>query len=241
MMRLALRIGPRLHDSLVIVATLSSSAGLACDPPQPAEYLIHHEIYGDVGRHVITFSCRGEDLVVETVIEGEVKVLAVPLFKRNGTYREVWRGDRLIAFESRIVDNGEVYEVNARAEGDRTVIEGRRGRTEAPPTIVSNHPWNHQVIDRTLLFDTQRGRLQDVQVAPAGTETIMVGGRALAAQKYNITGDLRRELWYDEAGNWLQSRLEHNGATITLTRMPVPAPPGLRDASAARQTGRDRQ
>ena len=118
--------------------------------------------------------------------------------------------------------------MNARAEGDRTVIEGRRGRTEAPPTIVSNHPWNHQVIDRTLLFDTQRGRLQDVQVAPAGTETIMVGGRALAAQKYNITGDLRRELWYDEAGN-------------TLTRMPVPAPPGLRDASAARQTGRDRQ
>ena len=66
MMRLALRIGPRLHDLLVIVATLSSSAGLACDPPQPAEYLIHHEIYGDVGRHVITFSCRGEDLVVET-------------------------------------------------------------------------------------------------------------------------------------------------------------------------------
>ena len=33
-----------------------------------------------------------------------------------------------------------------------------------------------------------------------------------------MTGDLERELWYDHAGNWLQSRLEHDGAKITLTR-----------------------
>jgi hypothetical protein len=192
---------------------------LACShPPERAEYAIHHETYGEVGRHVITFACDGEDLVVETEIEGEVKVLMVPLFKRDGTYREVWRDNRLVAFDSRIVDNGEVYEVIARAEGDHTMINGRRGRIEAPPTIVSNHPWNHDVIERTLLFDTQRGRLQKVQVTPAGADTISVAGRVVEAQKYRITGDLERELWYDDAGNWLQSRLEHDGAKITLTR-----------------------
>jgi hypothetical protein len=156
--------------------------------------------------------------VVETRIEGEVKVLMVPLFTRDGRYREVWRGDRLIAFDSHIVDNGEVYDVRARANGDRTVIDGRRGRIEAPPTIVSNHPWNHEVIERTLLFDTQRGRLQEVEVTSGGTETITVAGGKVEAQKYRITGDLERELWYDDAGNWLQSRLEHDGAQITLTR-----------------------
>jgi Domain of unknown function (DUF6134) len=183
-----------------------------------AEYAIYHESYGQVGRHVITFSCHGDDLVVETTIAGEVKVLMVPLFKRDATYREVWRGDRLIAFDSHMVDNGEIYEVHARADGDHTVIDGRRGRIEAPPTIVSNHPWNHDVILRTLLFDTQRGRLQHVQVTPAGTETITVAGSMIAAQKYLVTGDLERELWYDAAGNWLQSRLEHDGAKITLIR-----------------------
>jgi hypothetical protein len=50
----------------------------------------------------MTFSCDGEDLIVETEIAGAVKVLTVPLFKRDGVYREVWRGDRLIAFDSRI-------------------------------------------------------------------------------------------------------------------------------------------
>jgi hypothetical protein len=148
----------------------------------------------------------------------------VPLFTRDGRYREVWRDDRLIAFDSRIVDNGEVYEVRARANGDRTLIDGRRGRIAAPPTVVSNHPWNHEVIERTLLFDTQRGRLQEVEVAPAGSETITVAGRKVAAQKYRMTGGLERELWYDDAGNWLQSRLEHDGAKITLTRR---SPSGL--------------
>jgi Family of unknown function (DUF6134) len=206
---------------LLVIAGLSlpGTAALACpEPPERAEFAIHHETYGEIGRHVIDFSCDGDDLVVETTIEGEVKVLMVPLFKRDGTYREIWREGRLIAFDSHIVDNGEVYEVRARAEGDHTVIKGRRGRIEAPPTIVFNHPWNRAVIERTLLFDTQRGRLQEVDVTPVGTETITVDGRKIEAQKYRITGDLERELWYDGAGNWLQSRLEHDGARITLTR-----------------------
>jgi hypothetical protein len=206
---------------LLVIATLvlPIAPALACPhPAERVEYAIHHETYGEIGRHVITFSCQGDDVVVETTIEGKVKVLMVPLFKRSGSYREVWRGDRLIAFDSRTEDNGEVYEVSARAGRDRTVIQGRRGRIEAPPTVVSNHPWNHEVVGRTLLFDTQRGRLQKVQVTPSGTETITVAGRRVAAQKYLVTGDLERELWYDAAGNWLQSRLEHDGAEITLIR-----------------------
>ena len=210
---------PTCYLLLAAALLLPGSAALACpDPPERAEYAIHHETYGEVGQHVITFSCDGNDLVVETTIEGEVKVLMVPLFTRDGWYREVWRGDRLIAFDSHIVDNGEVYDVRARANGDRTVINGRRGRIEAPPTIVSNHPWNHEVIERTLLFDTQRGRLQEVEVTLAGRETVTIAGRKVEAQKYRITGDLERELWYDDTGNWLQSRLEHDGAQITLTR-----------------------
>jgi Domain of unknown function (DUF6134) len=203
----------------LVLSIAGSGVSHACThPPERVEYAIHHETYGDVGRHVITFSCQNDDLVVDTKIEGEVRLLAIPLFKRAGTYHEVWRGDRLIAFDSRIVDNGEAYEVHARAAGEHTIIDGRRGRIEAPADVVSNHPWNYAVLERALLFDTQRGRLQRVQVTPAGTETITLAGRAVAARKYLITGDLERELWYDHAGNWLQSRLEYDGAEITLTR-----------------------
>lgn len=196
-----------------------AGASSACPhPPGEAAYAIRTGTQGEIGRHVIRFTCADDDLVVETEIEGEVTVLTIPVFKRHGSYREVWRGDRLIDFHSRIVDNGEAYEVSARAAGERTIIEGRQGRIVAPATVVSNHPWNHAVVDRRLLFDTREGKLQNVQVQPAGTERLIVAGREIETRKYHITGDLERDLWYDEDGNWVQSRLEHRGDEITLTR-----------------------
>lgn len=196
-----------------------AGASSACPhPPGEAAYAIRTGTQGEIGRHVIRFTCADDDLVVETEIEGEVTVLTIPVFKRHGSYREVWRGDRLIDFHSRIVDNGEAYEVSARAAGERTIIEGRQGRIVAPATVVSNHPWNHAVVDRTLLFDTREGALQRVQVEDAGVEPIAVGGREVEAHKYVVSGDLERELWYGPDGAWLQSRLDYRGDAITLTR-----------------------
>jgi hypothetical protein len=206
---------------LLALALVLPAAGraVACpDAPDDAEYTIHHDAYGEVGRHVITFACAGDELIVETRIAGEARLLMIPIFRREARYREVWRGDRLIAFDSWFNDNGEIYEVKARAEGERTIIEGRRGRIVAPATVVSNHPWNFAVLDRPLLFDTQRGRLQEVRVTPAGEDVISVAGAGVRALKYLMTGDLQRELWYGQGGEWLQSRIEYQGAKITLTR-----------------------
>ena len=204
--------------ALALALLVAGQAAACPDAPDDAEYTIDHEAYGEVGRHVITFACAGNELIVETAIEGEVRLLMIPIFQREARYREVWRGDRLIGFDSWSKDNGEIYEVKARADGEQTIIEGRRGRTLAPATVISNHPWNHAVLDRPLLFDTQRGKLQQVRVTPAGEETISVGGARVRALKYLVTGDLERELWYGRDGEWLQSRLEYQGAAITLTR-----------------------
>jgi hypothetical protein len=191
----------------------------ACDhPPGREVYKVEHERYGEIGQHVITFACRGEDLLVETEISGEVTLLSLPIYRLAGEYREVWRGDRLISFESKVNDNGERFAVSARAEGDRMRIDRRRGVIEAPASIVSDHPWNFAVLDRTLLFDARRGKLRHVKVEPAGEETLTIGGHEVAAKKYKMTGDLERVLWYGEDGAWLQSQLEYGGAKVLVTR-----------------------
>jgi hypothetical protein len=207
-----------LLPAVALACLLAGQAAACPDAPDDAEYRIHHAAYGEVGRHVITFACAGDELIVETRVEGEVRLLMAPIFQRAARHREVWRGDRLIAFDSWFNDNGEIYEVKARAEGEQTIIEGRRGRIVAPSTVVPNHPWNQAVLDRPLLFDTQRGKLQKVRVTAAGEDTIRVGGVRVSARKYVVTGDLERELWYGPDGAWLQSRLRYRGAAITLTR-----------------------
>jgi Family of unknown function (DUF6134) len=201
-----------------LVCALITAPARACDHPSGQNvYKLDHEVFGEIGRHVVTFSCQGDDLVVETVIEGKATLFDMPVYTLDASYREIWRGDRLISFDSKINDNGEKFEVRARAEGDRTVIERRRGSIEAPATIVSDHPWNHDVIDRTMVFDSRRGKLRHVQVESAGKETLELGGRKVAAQRYIISGDLERVVWYGEDGTWLQAELPYGGGDVLVT------------------------
>jgi hypothetical protein len=208
----------------VTLCLLAASAALsapahACDhPPGQEAYKVDHETFGEIGRHVITFSCQGDDLLVETKISGEARLLLLPVYTLDGSYREVWRGDRLISFDSKVNDNGEQFEVSADAEGDKMVIDGHSGVIEAPATIVSDHPWNFAVLDRPLLFDARRGKLRHVQVDSAGNETLLIGGREVPARKYRMTGDRERVLWYGEDGTWLQAQLEYGGAKVLVTR-----------------------
>jgi hypothetical protein len=203
---------------MAMAAAIGTPAQACERPPGQDVYTVNHELFGEIGRHVITYSCQGDDLLVETKISGEVTMLSLPVYTLDGSYREVWRGDRLLSFDSRVNDNGEEFEVSAHVEGDQMLIDRRRGRIEAPATIVSDHPWNFAVLDRALLFDARRGKLRHVQVERAGEETLVIGGREVPAQKYQMTGDLERVLWYAKDGTWLQSQLQYGGSKVFVTR-----------------------
>ena len=207
-----------LLAALLLIPLGPPPAAGCSHPPGRAEYVIRHESFGDIGRHVITFACEGAQTIVEAQVTIEIDILKIPVFRRNAHYREVWQDDRLIAFDSQFDENGELYEVHAHADGDLMIIEGEDGRIEAPASVISNHPWNGAVVLRPLLFDTRTGRLQRVRVTPVGEDAIETGGHQVSARRYHVTGDLERELWYDSDGAWLQSRLTYRGKAITITR-----------------------
>ena len=202
-----------------LVACLTASQALACTPPaERAVYAIHHETYGDIGRHTLTFHCDGDDLIVETDVKVDVKVLFLTVYKRRARYREVWRQDHLVAYDAWTNEAGDDYVTKARVEDDRMIIDGVKPGVNVPIDTVSSHPWNADVIDRGLLFGMKDGRLLRVEVEPAGEEMIEVGDKAIRAKKYVISGDIERELWYDQAGNWLRWRLESRGDTVDIIR-----------------------
>ncbi len=200
-----------------LLLALTSAAASACTPPPAASYVIRHETYGEIGSHKVRFACAGADLLVDAEVSIRVSLAGIALYERQASYHETWLGDQLIAFKSSFDDNGQPYQVSARKDGREVVIEGAAGRIEAPASVVSNHPWNVAVVERPLLFDTREGRLQRVQVQPEGRDTLEIAGRPVAAERYLVAGDLERELWYDPAGRWLQSRLELDGAAVTVT------------------------
>ncbi|MEM7045560.1 MAG: DUF6134 family protein [Pseudomonadota bacterium] len=205
-----------------MAATLSIVVGgvaLACEPPEsPAAFVINHETYGDIGTHVLNFSCDGENLIVETEVDVKVKILFVTAYERQARYREVWRGDRLIDYEARTNDGGDNYVTTAKVDGGEMVVDGVEQGQRVPLDTVSSHPWNVDAVKRPLIFGQRDGRLHEVSVKEAKTEIVTIGGKRIEAQKYIVSGGLERELLYAPDGTWLQWRLERDGKTVKITR-----------------------
>lgn len=211
-------LGLRLLLLLAPTVLGMANAAAACDAPEPATFKIVHEAFGEIGRHALDFRCDGEDLIVETDARIEVEVVAVTAYRRKAHYREVWRDDRLIAFNGRTMEDDEPKTVTARRREDHMLIEGPAGRIEAPLDAVPDNPWNRDVAQRSVLFDVSSGDLLRVHVRHAGQDTVEMGGQPVAADKYTRSGDREHALWYGEDGRWLQWRLERTTGAITFVR-----------------------
>ena len=205
--------------AVLLSLLLASAPSLACVPPaEQAVYRVEHETFGNIGRQVLTFSCSGDRLVVDTTVDVAVRTLLFTLYHQEAHYREVWEGNRLVRFESHTDDNGKILDVSAQAVGEHMIIDGPNGHTEAPSMAVPDHPWNHHVVGRTLLFDPVDGTFRRVEVADAGKAPVEVDGRQIMARKYLVSGDLKLELWYDENGAWVKWRMHHAQGAVTMTR-----------------------
>lgn len=214
-----MRIGVSSLVCCWLGAFLYAGQLLACTPPaEQAVYAIKHETYGDIGSHTLNFHCDGDDLIVETDVRVDVKIIFVTVYKRRARYREVWRQDQLIAYDAWTDEAGNEYVTKARIDDDALVIDGVEKGISVPSDTVSSHPWNADVVDRDLLFGMKDGRLLQVDVQPAGEEMIEVGQKMIRAKKYVVNGDIERELWYDQAGNWLRWRLESRGNIVDIIK-----------------------
>ena len=209
---------PLLVVGLALMPAAVTPADACQTPESPSAYVINHETHGDIGTHVLNFSCDGDMLVVETDVDVKVKILFITAYERRARYREVWQDDRLIAYEATTDDNGDLYETTAKIDGDEMIVDGVDAAVRVPLDTVSSHPWNVKAVERPLIFGQRDGRLRKVEVEPAGWETLKIAGQKRDARKYIVRGDLERELFYDADGVWLQWRLERDGKTVTITK-----------------------
>jgi hypothetical protein len=190
----------------------------ALDLPASYRYRIHHQIFGDIGEHRMTVRREDGAVVVEHTAELAVEILNFTAFHRRTRFREVWEGDRLVAFDGLVEDNGERFPVRARAEGGSLIIEGSAGRTLAPPGTAPSEPSLERAIRRDRFFDSKTGELLDAKVTAAGREPLEVGRGVVDAARYEVAGELDQHVWFDASGAWVQWRLWRQGAAITLTR-----------------------
>ena len=99
---------------LAIMLALPADAR-ALEASADYRYRIHHEIFGDIGEHEMTVRREDGSIVVEHTAELAVEILGITAFHRRTRFREVWRDERLVAFDGLVEDNGEPFPVAAHA------------------------------------------------------------------------------------------------------------------------------
>ncbi len=189
-------------------------------------YEIQHPEYGTVGTFTNVIKRRAGTTVVNSHTRIEVKMGPVTLFRQDADRMEVWCGGRLKYYDSLTNTNGDDAEVRGWANGGSFVVEGRDARVEAPADVYPTNPWLTGITGAKSIISPVAGRLQNVSIGAAKSETVELAGRQIDAERFEVGGDLELDLWYDPEGTLVKFTYpsKHDMLTFELTERREPAP-----------------
>jgi hypothetical protein len=207
---------------LALAALASATAGGAAPAEYPDGLAFDIVRKGAViGHHVARFRRDGSRLTVDTEIRILVRFAAIPVFRYEYDGREVWQDGRLIALDTRTNDDGEAFRVSVRRDADHLVVDGNAGRLTLPADTMPTSYWHRGLMAAAGAIDSQRGRLAELHITPPAADPVELDGKPVAAQRYEVTGDLNLTIWYLPSGEWVQLAFHAKGSDITYVRRPA--------------------
>lgn len=168
-----------------------------------------------VGSHSVSFAPDGEDLVVRTHFQVEVRFLLFTAYRYTYKAEDQWRRGTLLSLQAETDDNGKRHRVEARAAGDELRIRGPDGPAVGQKGIFPTHHWHPGVLTADRVLNTITGRINRIGILDLGKEWIAAGNTRIQARRYAYTGELDNEVWYDPEGRWVKMRFRaEDGSTI---------------------------
>lgn len=165
----------------------------------------------EIGTHVYRFREARDGLQVDVQTRIQFKLGFVTVHRFSHDSRETWKDDRLVAFssatnEKNIVKGRATFQVAVLKDGGELDVRAAKQEWRAPGDAIPASLWNREFGDSNTLIDTVDGAKLAVKVETLGREMISVNGQQVATVRYRLSGDLRRDLWYDQDDVLVQVR-----------------------------------
>jgi hypothetical protein len=155
--------------------------------------------------------------------QANVKVTYLRIYHYHYNYdgTEVWKRGRLVELRSSTDDDGERYEVNARADGNglRVKVNGQEHTTRWDVWTttywrLADARFRNQGVP---LIDADTGKDLSGTLQFVATQQLAVAGRLQNCNHYRLTGkSLQVDLWYDDAERLVREVSAEKGHTYTL-------------------------
>ena len=210
----------------------------------PQEGVIDFAVFrnGDrIGHHRVTFTPRGDELIVDIDIRLDVYVAFINFFAYHHRNREVWRAGELVSLDSTTDDNGKPNRVEVRRDGPAEVrVNGTSFSGLLAGNTLPTSYWNPATITAKSLINSQNGKLAEVTVEDLGDDRIEAAGRQIEARHYRLSGDVNVDIWYDKNGIWVKTAFKAPGddTLISYELMGVTTP-GTAPATTTTATRED--
>jgi hypothetical protein len=153
-----------------------------------------------VGQQRMEFVDDGERLRVLSHMELSVTLLGMTLYAFNQQVEEVHQDGKITSLVSDADDDGKDRKVNLTLQGDLLRGQYNGGDRAVEPTLVTSLFWQKPALGETQVIDTVRGKVRDVTVKDLGVETLSLPVGRIETHHYQLTGEWKRDLWYDANG-----------------------------------------
>jgi hypothetical protein len=204
-----------MKAGLLILAALATFGTVES---QAAAETIRFAIMRDgqpIGTNTIELSRNGAETTVKMVTRIQVKIAFMTVYRFDQTETERWVGGKLMALNAVTDDNGTLHRVKATRANDRLAIEADGKVTEIAGNTIPASLWNPLLLEKTVAFNPQDGKMMPIAVTDRGEDQLLVQGRAKRARHYVINSTFPQEVWYDDARQLLKVELKgSDGSTI---------------------------
>ena len=168
-----------------------------------------------LGRHILTFEERGDELFVDVDVELKVRIGPITPFFYAHDVREEWEDGNLVSLRSTTRKDGRDFRVEATRTADgKLAVASTEFTGEVPGDVPPSTWWNNAVLERGQILSTESGKAIPAEATFIGRETIIAEGQEIEANRWRMVSELTIDLWYDDAGRWVKCQFEARGSTI---------------------------
>lgn len=205
-----LALGAALLATLPITPALATEAG---------EYTFTVLRDGTpIGVHRFAFAKDGERLEIEEATDIKVTFALIPLYHFQHARREVWENGRALSITGTTDNNGQRFDIAVRPEGAGYVrtINGRSEHFDPSRTILAW--WKKDILEEGAFFSVMEDKIMDLSFEHVGKETLLLDDQRIEVDRYRMTGDEERDLWFDAAGDVAKVAFRSRGSDIEYRR-----------------------
>jgi len=205
------------------IATAALSCIAAPTSAQPASAgRVEFEVFHDgqpFGTQAVTVTKVNGKFIAESSADLKAKIGPLTVFTYRQTCREEWNDERLATLSCSTTKGGKKIDVEGKPEGEKIHVTntGKKATAKAvfPIEAIPTAWWSKPRLGKYDMINVETGQALPVDVTHVGRETRDIGGRKIEADHIRVSGTLTVDLWYDDAGRWIDCAFKASGQKMT--------------------------